>query len=99
MLCTLDHSIAEVIDVDDYVRVLCNPVGVSIRKDMASQCNYVVPSNGNIIPSMSNFVLADKEKCVDVDAKCVARVKEVDESETISKQVSSLDVAFEVYDE
>jgi len=54
--------------------------------------------NGNIA-AMSNCVVADMEKCVDVDAECVAEVKEADESEMINKRVNSLDVAFKVYNE
>ena len=66
---------------------------------MVSECNYVVPDNGNIVAAMSNYVVADKEEYVDVDAKCVAELKEADESEMIGKRVNSLDVAFEAYNE
>ena len=54
--------------------------------------------NGNIA-AMSNCVVGNMEKRVEVDAKCVAKMKEADELEMIGKRVHSLDVAFKVYNE
>ena len=54
--------------------------------------------DGNGVGGVSDYVLIDKEKCVD-DDECVVEVKECDESELIGKRVSSLGVAFEVYNE
>ena len=67
MLSTLDHSAAEVVDVDNYARFLCNPVGVSKWKDMASVRNCIMPDNGNIVAAMSDCVVTNKEKWVDVE--------------------------------
>jgi len=48
---------------------------------------------------LSNCVAVDKEKCVDIDDECVVEVKEADKSELTGKRVTSIDVAFEVYNE
>jgi len=70
LLSTLDCAVAEVVDVDDYIRVLCNLTSVSKGKGLVSG-----------------------------DDECVVGVKEADESELIDKRVSSIGVAFEVYNE
>ena len=54
--------------------------------------------DGNGVGSVSNYVVIDKEKCVDGD-ECVVEVKECEESELIGKRVGSLDAAFELYNE
>jgi len=54
LLSTLDDSATEAVDIDDYVRVFCNPTGVSKGKDVAS--DYA-----NIIGGVSNCVVIDKE--------------------------------------
>ena len=92
MLSKLDRSVAEVVAVDDYVRVLYNPASVA-------KCKYVAFDNGNIIADVSNCVVIDKEKCVDVDGEYVVEVNEANESELTGKRISSIDVAFEVYNE
>ena len=73
LLSTLDRSVTEVVDADDYVRVLCNPSSVLKGKDVASD-------NGNIVAGVSNCVVIDKENCVDVNDECFVEVKEADES-------------------
>ena len=88
-LSTLDRSVAKAVEIDDYVRILCNPTGGSKGKGVASD-------DGNVVRGASNYVVIDKEKCVD-DDECVVEVKESDESELTGKRVSSLDFAFEVY--
>ena len=88
---TLDCCVTEAVDVDDYVRILCNPTGGSKGKGVAFD-------DGNGVDGVSNYVVIDKEKCVDGD-ECVVEVKECEESELIDKRVSSLNVAFEVYNE
>ena len=67
------------------------PTGGSKGKGMASD-------NRNIISDVSKYVVINKEKCID-DDECVTEVKESDESELICKRVSSIDAAFEVYNE
>jgi len=60
VLSTLDCYVAKAVDVNDYVRVLYNATGVSKGKDVAfDDCN--------IVGGVSNCVVIDKEKCVDVD--------------------------------
>ena len=54
--------------------------------------------DGNGVGGVSNYVVIDKEKCVNGD-ECVVEVKECEESEMIDKRVSSLDTAFEIYNE
>ena len=88
---TLDRCVAEPVDVDDYVRILCNPTGGSKGKGVASD-------DGNGAGGVSNYVVIDKEKCVDAD-ECVVEVKECEESELIGKRFTSLDAAFEVYND
>jgi len=58
----------------------------------------VASDDGNGAGGVSNYVVIDKEKCVDGD-ECVVEVKESEESELIGKRVSFLDAAFEVYNE
>ena len=53
MFSTLYHFVVEVVDVDDYVRVLYNLIGVSKGKGVTSKYNYVVLDNGNIIVVVS----------------------------------------------
>jgi len=60
VLSTLDCYVAKAVDVNDYVRVLYNATGVSKGKDVASD-------DCNIVGGVSNCVVIDKEKCVDVD--------------------------------
>jgi len=72
LLSTLDCSIAEAIDVDDYVIILGNPTGVSKGKGVAFD-------DDNIVGGVSNCVVMDKEKCLDDDER-VVEVKEADES-------------------
>lgn len=74
-----DRCVAEAVDVDDYDRISCNPIGGSKGK-------VVVYDDGN------------GGECVD-GGNGVVEVKECDESELIGKRVSSLDAAFEVYNE
>jgi len=88
---TLDCCVTEAVDVDDYVRILCNPTGGSKGKCMASD-------DGNGVGGVSNYVVIDKKKRVEGD-ECVVEVKECEESELIDKRVSSLDAAFKVYNE
>jgi len=88
---TLDRCVTEAVDVDDYIRILCNCTGSSKGKVVASDdCNGA--------GGVSNYVVINKEKCVDGD-ECVVEVKECEESEMTGKRVSSLDAAFEVYNE
>jgi len=89
-ISTLDVSIPEVINVDDYVRILGNSTGVSNDKGMASD-------NGSIVGGVSNSVVIDKEKCVD-DDECAVKVKGADESELIGR-VSSIDATFTAYND
>jgi len=84
---TLDSCVAEAVDVDDYFRILCNRTGGSKGKGVASD-------DGNGAGRVSNYVVIDKEKCIDGD-ECVVDVKKCEESELIG----SLDAAFEVYNE
>ena len=63
---------------------------------MASKLNCVVPNNDNIVYTISNCRVVDKGKCVAIDSKCDAQVKEVDELEMIDKRASSPDEAFEL---
>ena len=88
---TLDRYVAEAVDVDDYVRILCNPTGGSKGKGVAFD-------DGNGVGGASTYVVIDEDKCVDGD-ECVVEVKECEESQLIGKRVSSLDAAFEVYNE
>ena len=88
---TLDHCVAEAVDVNDYIRILCNRTGGSKGKGVASD-------DGNGVSGVSNYVVIDREKCIDGD-ECVVEVEECEESELIGKRVSSLDATFEVYDE
>ena len=87
----LDRCVAEAADVDDYIRIFCNSTGGSKGKGVASD-------NGNGVGGISNYVVIDKEKCVDGD-ECFIEVKECEESELIGKRVSSLDATFEAYNE
>ena len=52
--------------------------------------------DGNIVAGVSNYVVIDKDKCVD-DDECVVEVKEADELELIVKRVSFIDAAFKIY--
>ena len=88
---TLDRCVAETVDVDDYVRILCNRTGGSKGKGVTSD-------DGNGAGGLSNYVVIDKEKCVNGD-ECVVEVKKCEESKLIGKRVSSLDAPFEVCDE
>ena len=87
----LDRCVAKIVDVDDYVRILCNRTGDSKGKGVASD-------DRDGAGGVSNYVMIDKEKCVAGD-EYVAKVKECEESELIGKRVSSLDDVFEVYNE
>ena len=64
LLFTLDRSVDEVVDVNDYVRVLYNPAGALKGKDVAFD-------NGDIVSGVSNCVVLDKEKCIDVNDEYV----------------------------
>jgi len=52
LLSTLDHSVVEAVDVDDYIRVLYNLIGISKGKDVASD-------DGNIVGVVSNCFVID----------------------------------------
>jgi len=56
----------------------------------------VASDDGNIVAGVSNYVVIDKDKCVD-DDECVVEVKEADELELIVKRVSFIDAAFKIY--
>jgi len=56
----------------------------------------VASNNSNIVGGVSNCVVIDKGKCVDIDYECVAEVNEAHKSKLIGKRFSSMDAAFEV---
>ena len=60
---TIDRCVADAVDVDDYVRILCNRSGDSKGKGMASD-------DRNCGGGVSNYVVIDNEKRVDCE-ECV----------------------------
>jgi len=60
LLSTLDHFVAELIDIGEYVRYLSNSIGVLKGKGVASELNCAMPDNGNIVSTISNSIVADK---------------------------------------
>ena len=55
LISTLDRSVAEAVDVDYYVRILCNPTGVS--KDKGAFVSYIMYLVSNTILVRNIYII------------------------------------------